>query len=108
MFAFLNYLTIERWDERVRHGFNGMCHVITCVYFGLEVHWMMGTAMFFTARISFDTALNLMRGKKIGYVSVNPKSIIDKLEKWVFGYNGVLPKVLYLIIAIVLNYFLLR
>lgn len=107
-FAYMNYRLIEVLNERVLHGINGIFHVITCMYFFFEVDPLMGLAMFFSARVVFDTSLNLMRKRGIGYVPVNPKSIFDKAEKWAFRNNGIVPKIVYTITATILNYFLLR
>jgi hypothetical protein len=44
-----------------------------------------------------------MRGLPIDYVARNPKSIVDKFEKSIFGMDGILPKIIYLAIIIALN-----
>jgi predicted permease len=103
--AYANYRAIDHANERILHGINGLCHLSICIYFGIVIHWMIGLAMFFSSRAIFDTFLNLFRmgWRNIGYVPKNPKSIADKLEKKVFGKKGILPKVIYLIIAIILT-----
>lgn len=87
----------------ILHGANFVIHVCTVLYFGLTVHWALGLAMFFEGRLFFDTALSLFRfgWKRIGYVPAKPKSNTDKLEKAVFGNNGILPKVIYALCFIV-------
>jgi hypothetical protein len=50
--------------------------------------------------VVFDTSLNSLRGLPLDYVAQKPKSIIDQIEKKVFGKNGILPKMVYLLIAI--------
>lgn len=104
-FAYVNYRLIEKVQERVRHGINGVFGAVTCTYFGIFVDWKLGLAMAFEARLFFDWSLNLWRGRPLGYVSLSPRSLIDKAEKKVFGLNGILPKVLYAIAIILLNIF---
>lgn len=103
--AYANYRAIVFANENILHGINGLCHLSICIYFWIVIHWTIGLAMFFYGRSIFDTCLNWFRmgWRNIGYVPKNPKSITDKMEKKVFGKNGILPKVLYIVIAIILN-----
>lgn len=43
--------------------------------------WSYGVATLFFVRAVFDVSLNKFRNLSAGYISPNPKSIIDKLEK---------------------------
>jgi hypothetical protein len=101
-FAFLNYIVIERLNERVRHGFNGLAHLTVCLYFSLAVSLTTGFIMLLIGRLFFDTPLNLFRKKGIGYVSENPKSIVDKIEKYVFRNDGITPKIIYAYLIMVI------
>jgi hypothetical protein len=108
-FAFVNYRVIEKVGDPIRHGINGVFGFATSVYFGIEVYWLLGITMLLIARLVFDTFLNYLRFRKqlglqaIGYVSVNPKSIIDRAEKKVFGMDGYTPKLIYLLLIIIFN-----
>lgn len=85
-------------NDRVYHGVNGVFHLATCIYFSLKIHWIIGLAILFEGRLFFDIPLNLFRKLPIGYVPENPKSLVDKVERGVFGNNGFLPKIIYLLI----------
>jgi hypothetical protein len=104
-FAFVNYWQIEKLDATVRHGINGIFHATTSLYFGLFVHWSLGICILFIGRLVFDTALNLLRFGVFGiyYVPANPKSIVDRVEKKVFGDNAIIPKFIYAIVIVNLN-----
>ena len=104
-FAYLNYIIIERLNEVVRHGINGAIHLSVCVYFGLAAHSIVGLSMLFIGRLFFDISLNIFRmgWRNIGYVPRYPKSIVDKMEKYFFGKDGITPKIIYMAILVVLN-----
>jgi hypothetical protein len=103
LFAYMNYIQISVHNERVRHGYNGLMHVVTCLYFLLFVSWEMALIMLCIARLFFDVALNLFRKLPFDYVSPEPKSIVDKVEIFVFDGNGRIPKVAYALIILMLN-----
>lgn len=112
-FAYANYRAI-RIDARIRHAINGVFVSAFIGFFAVEYYklhgfWYSLKYVFINlllARAIFDTFLNLFRFHKLGiksainYVSLKPTSIVDKFEKKVFGYNGILPKVIYLILAV--------
>jgi len=86
--------------KRIYHGVNG---AITLACAGLVfwlADWKAALALLFITRVFFDTALNYFRGLPLDYVSLNPKSIVDRLEKKVFGLNGWTPKIIYLFIIV--------
>jgi hypothetical protein len=97
-FALYNYDRIER-GKRIYHGVNGFIHLffaVLCTVFG---GWKMGVSILLIARLFFDISLNAFRGLPLGYVSPDPKSIVDKIEKKIFK-NGYLPKIIYVCILI--------
>lgn len=105
LLAYINKRLIV-YDKRVKHGINGLLHaVFWSVVLLITRSWFPACVLPFLGRLFFDASLNIMRGLPIDYVAKNPKSIIDKFEKSVFGYDGILPKVIYLIIIIILNIF---
>lgn len=106
-FAYANYRVIEVLNQKIRHGINGIFGIVTSIYFFTQ-HWEIGLSILFIGRLFFDSSLSLFRGKKLGYVSPNPISIIDRVEKRIFGNNGLLPKITYLIIIILLNIWLIE
>jgi hypothetical protein len=85
---------------------------ITCWLIGTAVlcitkEWILIPAFPFVGRLFFDTALNLMRGLPLGYVSEHAKakeyvegsSKIDWREYHIFR-SGITPKIVYLLIII--------
>jgi hypothetical protein len=101
-FAFLNYIVIERLNERVRHGFNGLAHLTACLYFSLAVSLITGFIMLLIGRLFFDVPLNLFRKRPFDYVPDKPRSIVDKVEKYVFRNDGYTPKVIYAYLIFIL------
>lgn len=100
-FAWLNAKWIAD-GKRIYHGINGAIHLIVAVLVGYFFGWRAGVAILFITRVFFDWGLNLFRGLPLGYVSLNPKSIVDRVEKALFKLNGILPKVIYLVIIVIL------
>jgi hypothetical protein len=103
IFAYLNYIEIVKLDERIWHGLNGTIHLATALYFTLAVSPQMGFSILLVARLSFDISLNLFRGLPINYVPTEPKSIVDKIEIFLFEDNGWLPKIIYLLLLTAFN-----
>jgi hypothetical protein len=101
-FAFLNYILIDRLNERVRHGFNGLAHLTVCLYFTLSVSLTTGFIMLLIGRLFFDVPLNLFRKRPFDYVPDQPRSIVDKVEKYVFRNDGITPKVIYAYLIFIL------
>lgn len=100
--AWLNYYLIEVKDKRIYHSINGAIHILAAAAGWYLFSWEVGVAILFIARLFFDVSLNLFRGKPVDYVSPSPKSIVDKLEKKIFGQDGITPKIIYTICLIVL------
>lgn len=101
LLAWINRNIIKS-GKRVKHFYNGLCHFGAFIWLTLTVNLYTGIAALFMARVVFDVSLNLMRGVGIGYVSPKPKSIVDQIEKKVFGNDGLTPKLVYLFICFVL------
>jgi hypothetical protein len=101
VFAVVNANLIKA-GKRIYHGLNAGLHlsvmVIACWLYG----WP-GIVLLFIARVFFDWSLNILRGLPLGYVSPAPKATTDKLEKRIFGLDGITPKIIYLTIIIVVN-----
>ncbi len=102
-FAYVNYWLIEKKNARIYHGLNGAIHLLLIGICGYIYGLWIAMVMLFIGRLFFDVALNLIRGKAIDYVSPRPKSIVDRVEKRIFGNNGLLPKLIYLAAIITLN-----
>lgn len=91
-----------RDGKRIYHAINGAIHLTAAILIGYFTNWQYGLAVLFIARLFFDVSLNLMRGLAIDYVSPKPKSIVDRIEKWAFKNNGLVPKILYAFIIVIL------
>ena len=102
-FAWLNARWIKQ-GKHIYHFWNGLLHILVAIGVGIVTKWEFSLAVLFIARVFFDWALNLMRGLPLGYVSPKPKSIVDRLEKWIFKLDGVTPKIIYLLIIVVLMF----
>lgn len=104
-FARLNWYWIEVKDYKIKHFWNGLIHLAAAAAGWYFFSWQIGVSILFVARLVFDTALNLFRGKAIDYISPSPKSIVDKIEKKVFNNDGIMPKLTYFAIIVLLNIF---
>ncbi len=102
-FAWLNSFLIKK-GKRIYHALNGLLHITAAVAGWYFWGWQIGLAILFVARLFFDVALNIFRGLPIDYISANPKSIIDKLEKKIFNNDGIMPKLIYLAIIILIQF----
>lgn len=101
-FAYMNKLWIAK-NYPFRHWANAIAHLSAAGFAGFHFGWQYGVAVLFLVRVVFDGTLSLFRGLSFDYVSPKPASTVDRLEKRVFGRNGLLPKLLYLVIVILLN-----
>lgn len=92
------------YDKVIHHGLNALLHAVAWgIVLLITKSWFPAVVLPFLGRLFFDAALNVFRRLPVDYVARSPKSIIDKVEKSIFGNDGILPKILYLIIIIVLN-----
>jgi hypothetical protein len=86
-------------NKTIAHAINFGLYVV-CVgliiwLFKLEL-WsavLFSFSAFFNRQLSFDIPLNLRRGKKWDYVSLDkpPKALLDRIEIRLWGYNGKAP-----------------
>lgn len=95
--------------KRIYHGVNFGVYTLLCGVICWLCHWNFGVITLFLVsafanrQLSFDIPLNLMRRLKWDYVSLAkpPKSITDRIEIRLFGYNGRAPVYLYAAIWVV-------
>lgn len=90
---------------RIYHAIGGATHITAAVLTSIFFGWWTGFMILLIARIVFNTALNLFRGLPVDYVSTKPLAITDRIEKSIFGNDGIFPLVIYLVALIVLNIF---
>ena len=88
--------------KRIYHGLNGGLHLLaSCLV--LPTGWINAICLLLLTRVVFDLSLNSFRNLPFDYVTHKPKSIVDKLERKVFGKNGWMPKVIYVLLFICLQ-----
>jgi hypothetical protein len=89
----------KKIPNSIKHGINfgayAVCTGLIIWIFKLQV-WdavLFACSAFFNRQLSFDIPLNLRRGLKWDYVSLDkpPKALMDKIEVRIFGYNGKAP-----------------
>ena len=88
--------------KRIYHGLNGCLHLLAACLV-LPTGLINSISLLILTRVVFDLSLNSFRGLPFDYVTHKPKSIVDKIERKVFGKNGWMPKVIYVIAFITLN-----
>lgn len=94
---------------RIYHGVNFGIYCLIAGVICWVAHWNVGVITLFSIsafcsrQLDFDIPLNLLRGLKWDYVSLAkpPKSITDRIEIWLFGYNGRAPVFMYAAIWLV-------
>jgi hypothetical protein len=103
-----------RDGKRIYHAINGAIHLTAAILIGYFTNWQYGLAVLFIAKLFFDTSLNLMRGLSIDYISPEVKAyknwkvaiqkgkFTDWLEYKLFKGNGIIPKILYALIIVIL------
>lgn len=99
-FAGINNEWIQE-GKRIKHGWNGLLHIAVASAGWIIWGWPVAVIILCNTRVIFDISLNLFRELPIDYVSPKPVSIVDRVEKWVFKGNGLLPKLVYLFVSAV-------
>lgn len=100
-FAFLNADLIKK-EKRIYHGINGAIHLTIAGLFWYYSDLCHALAALCIARVLFDWSLNLFRGLPLDYLPSKPKSIADRIEKELFGGNGLIGKLLCILFAVIL------
>jgi hypothetical protein len=112
MIALIIYIAVcifLAWDNaqlikkgrRIYHALNGLIHLTGWALIVSFQGWEYLFILPFVARLAFDMSLALFRGLDPGYVADKPKSIADKLEKFIFGEDGITPKLLWFFFIVV-------
>lgn len=95
-----------RNEKTIDHFQNGMAYLLSISVFAIIFEMTFKEAIFFyvscfcNRQLFFDIPLNLLRKLKWDYVSPDPASFVDKIEKRIFGNNGKTPTFIYLSIFI--------
>jgi hypothetical protein len=96
-------------NKRIYHGINFGVYTLICAVICWIAHWNVGVITIFLVsafcnrQLSFDIPLNIYRGLPWHYVSLAkpPKSITDRIEIRLFGYNGRAPVFMYAVIWVI-------
>lgn len=107
--VYIDAYKITKLNRTIRHGINFSCYaaVAIAIILFFKLHgWGLVTFLFsafFNRQVFFDVPLNLRRKLSAFYVSLArpPKSILDRIEIRLFGYNGKAPTICYGILWIV-------
>jgi hypothetical protein len=93
----------------IKHGWWGAAYLAIIGVSSLLLHsWVLMIASLFIRKFVFDLSLNLFRNLPLFYVSTRPKSIIDRMHNYIFGYRSEIYMSIYFMVIIVLNIFLLK
>ena len=116
LFIVLNVILAERDAKKIAHNqfidhrFNALLYT-ACIGLTLPLSYFVGAlsihlyaflipALLLIRKITFDTALNLYRGKNWWWISLTTTSKIDQFENRMFGYNGKIKYIGYTILLI--------
>lgn len=89
--------------KTIYHWINGLLHIAAATVAAF-IWWLPAFIIVLClARIFFDFMLNIFRGLPLAYVPLNPKSVVDKVEKRIFGTNAFFPKAIYFLTSFSLN-----
>lgn len=80
--AWWNYILIKNNQfKNYIHTANGTLHIAASLTIGYYSEWNYGASSLLFTRVVFDTVLNVLRHKGLGYVSPAPDSVLDKIER---------------------------
>ncbi len=96
-------------NKRIYHGVNFGVFTLLCAVICCVAHWKVGVITLFLVstfcnrQLTFDIPLNLWRGLPWDYVTPEkpPRSITDRFEIRLFGYNGQAPVIMYVAVWVV-------
>ena len=101
-------ILLAKWDsilifkgKRILHGVNGAIYLLVCgILFYIYRNWYLVAAALFNRLVFFNIALNLFRKLRWDYISLTPKSMIDKAALSIFKHNGKLMYGVYFVLFI--------
>ena len=90
--------------KRIFHGLNGALHIAAAIALTYYTDWQNGVSLLLCVRMVFDSALSHFRSLPWTYLPLNPKSVIDRVEKYIFKTKK-LAYVVYIAAVVVLQIF---
>ena len=88
-------------NKTIHHFLNGLLHLSAAILLNFLKGWQSALALLLLVRTVFDISLNHFRNLPPFHTTLKPKSVVDKIEKWVFS-NSFTAKVMYVVVAIFL------
>lgn len=91
--------------KRIKHFWNGLLHLTVAVAAsGLQWSLWLLLIILLNTRLLFNYWLNIFRdGIRWNYVPAKPKSIVDQVEKFIFGRSFLMPLAAYLLADIIIH-----
>lgn len=90
--------------KRIYHGVNGAIYIVLLsIQHYIFADWYLTAALCVNRLLTFNISLSLYRGNDWDYLSPEPKSITDKIAKWVFK-KGIVMYGLYSVLFVFLLY----
>ena len=94
------------WSKgrKIKHFWNGIVHCTFAAIVWIFADFKTALAIFPIARIFFNESYNFFHipRQSIGYTSLEPKSILDKIEQKLFNKDGITPLIIYAMIIVIL------
>ncbi len=92
----------EDRPQDISHPINGAVHIGASLLLWIAGGFPHFFAGLLESVIVFDISMNLFRHLSPFYLPIKPKSLKDKIEKIVFFNSGLLAKIVYLVLFIVI------
>lgn len=103
--AYYHSVLIKK-GKKIQHGYWGGGYLLLAGLLSvLTGSWVLMIFSLFVRKVVFDLSLNLFRGLPLFYVSKTPMSLIDVFHLVIFKDKIRIYMAVYLVIAIVLNFF---
>jgi len=111
--AWYNARLIKK-GKHIYHALNGALHIsVAAISFFVLKDWKAPIVILLIAKLFFDTALNLMRGLSIDYVSPEviaytslkeafKKGKVTDYIEWKLFRSSAIPKIIYILLIVIL------
>ena len=91
-------------NRPIKHGWWGLGYVVAAgVVTFLLKDWILFILLLLIRKVVFDLSLNIFRGLPPFHVSLTTTSILDKLQRKIFGSNGLLVAIICAVLIAGLN-----
>jgi hypothetical protein len=91
-------------NRPIKHGWWGLAYVVAAAATSfISKDWILFILLLLIRKLVFDLSLNIFRGLPPFHISLTTTSIIDKLQRKLFGTNGALVAIVYGAVILLLN-----